>query len=116
MKRVDHGARVRRICLALPGVTEKLSHGAPTFFVNKKTFAMFVDNHHSDGHIAVWAAAPPGVQAELIQHDPGKYFRPPYLGYSGWVGIELTLVDDEELGTRLDDAWRLIAPKKRLVL
>jgi hypothetical protein len=113
MKGDEHLRRVRRICLALTGVTEKLSHGAPAFFANKKTFAMFVDNHHRDGHIAVWVAAAPGEQAELIHASPEKYFMPPYVGYRGWVGVELSEVDDDELGFRLTEAWRLIAPRKR---
>jgi hypothetical protein len=113
MKGENHLGRVRRICLALTGVTEKLSHGAPTYFVNKRTFAMFVDNHHGDGNIAVWVAAAPGDQAELIHTSPEKYFRPPYVGVKGWVGIELSLVDDDELGFHLTEAWRLIATRKR---
>jgi hypothetical protein len=52
----EHLRRLRRICLGMPGATEKLSHGEPTFFVNKKVFAMFSNNHHNDGHIAVWGS------------------------------------------------------------
>ena len=98
MKAGNHIGRVRRICGALPGVSEKLSRGEPTFFVKKKTFAMFANNHHGDGHVAVWIAATPGEQEQLIHADPKKYFRPPYVGVRGWVGIELTQVDDDELG------------------
>lgn len=108
----EHIRRVRRLCSALPLTTEKLSHGEPTFFAGEKVFAMFANNHHNDGHIAVWIPAPPGVQAALVRSEPGKFFRPPYVGFRGWVGVELNAVSDEELGFHLCEAWRLIAPKK----
>jgi hypothetical protein len=104
--------RVRRICAGLPETTEKLSHGEPTFFVRKKVYAMFANNHHNDGHVAVWIPAAPGCQAMLINSWPEKFFRPPYVGVRGWVGIELASVDDEELASHLRDAWSLVAPKK----
>jgi hypothetical protein len=103
--------RVRRICLALPGATEKLSHGEPTFFV-KKVFAMCSNNHHHDGHIAVVIPAAIGIQEMLIKTSPKKFYRPPYVGVSGWVGIELNRVSDKELAFHINEAWRLIAPKK----
>lgn len=107
-----HLKRVRRICVALPETTEKLSHGEPTFFVRKKVFAMFSNNHHNDGRIAVVVPAPPGVQAMLIEAAPEKYYRPPYVGGAGWIGIELGRIKDEELEFHIREAWRLIAPKK----
>jgi hypothetical protein len=79
----EHIRRMRRICEAMPGAWEKLSHGEPTFFVGKKVFAMFANNHHNDGHIAVWIPAPPGLQAMLINSSPKTYFRPPYVGVRG---------------------------------
>jgi hypothetical protein len=109
---VEHIGRVRRLCLALPDTTEKCSHGEPTFFVRKKVYAMFANNHHNDGHIAVWIPVPPGSQATLLKTEPTKFFMPPYVGARGWVGIELEHVDDEELGFYLLEAWRLVAPKK----
>jgi hypothetical protein len=112
----EHLRRVRRICAALPGTTEKLSHGEPTFFVAKKVYAMFANNHHDDGHIAIWIPAPPGLQATLIKTEPKKFFMPPYVGVRGWVGIELKEVDDDELGFHISEAWRLIAPKKVMAL
>lgn len=108
----EHLRRVRRICIALPQTTEKLSHGEPTFFVAKKVYAMFANNHHHDGHVAVWIPAAPGAQATLIRSEPAKFFRPPYVGVKGWVGVKLEAVSDEELGFHLCEAWRLIAPKK----
>ncbi len=105
--------RVRRICGALPGTSERPSHGAPTFFVHNRVYAMFVDNHHDDGHLAVWIAAAPGSQAALAGTWPEKYFRPPYVGVRGWVGIELERIDDDELTAHLCEAWRLIGEKKK---
>jgi hypothetical protein len=107
-----HLRRVRRICAALPEATEKLSHGEPTFFVGKKVFAMFANNHHNDGHIAVWLPAPIGIQEMLIATSPEKFFKPPYVGGRGWIGLELNRVSDEELVFHLRQAWRLIAPKR----
>ena len=104
--------RVRRICLALPEAWEKLSHGEPTFFVGKKVFAMCSINHHNDGHIAVTIPAAIGIQAMLIEASPEKFYKPPYVGGAGWVGIELPSVSDEELALHLSEAWRLIAPPK----
>jgi hypothetical protein len=97
----EHLRRVRRICAAMPGMTEKLSHGEPTSFRCKKVFAMFANNHHNDGYIAVWIPAPPGVQAMLIHNSPETYFRPPYVGMRGWVGIELDAIGDVELASHI---------------
>ncbi len=110
----EHIRRVRRLCTALPQTIEKLSHGEPTFFVGKKVFAMFANNHHNDGHIAVYLPVPPGLQATLLKTEPRKFFMPPYVGVRGWVGVELDFIDDEELGFHLSEAWRLIAPPKIL--
>jgi hypothetical protein len=107
-----HVERVRRICLALPEAWEKLSHGEPTFFVKKKVFAMCSINHHSDGHVAVVLPAPTGVQQALIEASPKKYYRPPYVGGAGWVGVELPRVTDKQLSLHIREAWRLIAPPK----
>ncbi len=107
-----HLRRVQSICHALPETTEKLSHGEPTFFVRKKVFVMFSNNHHNDGHIAVCIPAAIGIQAMLIERDPEKFYRPPYVGGAGWVGVELDRVNDKELEFHINEAWRLIAPKK----
>jgi len=104
--------RVRRICLALPETREKLSHGEPTWFVKKKVFAMFSKNHHHDGHIAVTIPAAIGIQEMLIKKSPKKFYRPPYVGVRGWVGIEVDQVSDKQLTVHLREAWLLIAPKK----
>jgi hypothetical protein len=104
--------RVRKICLALPDTFEKISHGEPTFFVQKKVFAMCSNNHHHDGHIAVCLPAAIGIQEMLIKKDPRKFYRPPYVGVRGWVGVELDRVNDKELAMHIREAWRLIAPDK----
>ena len=106
--------RVRRICLGLPGVWEKISHGEPTWFVGKKVFAMFSNNHHNDGHVAVTIPAAIGIQEMLIKKSPKKFYRPPYVGVRGWVGIEVARISDRELGLHLREAWRLVAPRKLL--
>jgi hypothetical protein len=112
--KLDRGAqlaRVRHICASFPGALEKTSHGAPTFFTPKRVFVMFADKHHGDGHLAVWVPTAPGVQAALIEEAPGIYFRPPYVGVAGWVGVELSRVDDPQLGALIREAFRIVDPK-----
>jgi len=105
--------RVRKICLALPETTERLSHGAPTWFVRgKKTFVMFLDDHHGDGRLALWVAAPPGVQDTLVDEEPDRFFVPPYVGTRGWLGVRLDrAVDWDEIVQIAEDAYRVVAPK-----
>ena len=105
--------RVRKICFGFPETTERLSHGAPTFFVRgKKVFVMFADNHHGDGRIAVWVGASPGLQEQLISSVPETFFKPPYVGVRGWVGIQLDQISDEDLQFYIKGSWFLVAPKK----
>lgn len=92
---------------------EKLSHGEPTFFTPKRVFAMFANNHHDDGHVAVWVPMAPGVQEALIAEAPEIYFRPPYVGPAGWIGVEMSKVDDAQLGSMIREAFNLIAAKER---
>jgi hypothetical protein len=106
--------RVRPICLALPETSERLSHGEPTFFVHKKVFVMFANNHHDDGRIAVWLPVPSGFQADLITSSPTIYFKPPYVGVRGWLGINLDQVDEDDLRFLIHTAWELMAPKRLL--
>jgi len=105
-----HIQRVRRLALSLPDTSEKLSHGEPTFFVRNKSFIMFANNHHNDGHTAIWIPAPPGAQAEMIAEAPEVYFKPPYVGVKGWVGVELSKIDNEDLAQLIRRAWQIIAP------
>ena len=111
LDRGEQAERVRRISLAIPGTVEKVSHGAPTFFTPNRVFAIFSDNHHNDGHVAAWLAAAGGVQAALIEEAPETYFRPPYVGVKGWVGVELAKVDDAQLGALIREAFRVIEGK-----
>lgn len=104
--------RVRRICMALPGASEKLSHGEPTWFAHGRVFAMFANSHHDDGHVAVWLPAPPGLQEQLIESSPRAYFRPPYVGVNGWVGVELSRVSDRRLAAHIEMAHELIAERR----
>ena len=104
--------RVRNICLAFPDATEKISHGEPTFFSKKGVFTMFSNNHHNDGHVAVWVPAPPGLQEELIAEEPKTYYRPPYVGGGGWIGIELDQIGDEALTAHIRQGWNVIAKRK----
>lgn len=108
--------RVRFLCLALPEVTEKLSHGSPTFFV-RKTFLTWVDDHHGDGNVGFWCAAPPGEQAAVLAADLGRFFRPPYVGHRGWIGVRLVMDDGSppdwgEMAELVEDAYRTVAPPK----
>ena len=99
----------------MPGVYEKLSHGAPTFFVEKDkgVFTIFTENHHDDGRVAVWLPAPAGLQSALIEDAPKTYFKPPYVGSSGWIGIELDQIRDDALEIHIREAWQLAARQKK---
>ena len=101
------------MCGSIPGTVEKVSHGEPTFFTPKRVFVMFANNHHNDGRVAVWIPAAPGVQAALIEEAPNVYFRPPYVGVSGWVGVELAGVDDAQLGALIREAFGVVDAKAR---
>jgi uncharacterized protein YdhG (YjbR/CyaY superfamily) len=107
--------RVRRLCGKLPSVAEKLSHGTPTFFVEKDkgVFAMFADNHHQDGHLALWVPVKDGLQQLLIEDAPKTYYKPPYVGSSGWVGIELDQIRDDALLEHVREAWQIVGGKQR---
>ena len=105
--------RVRELCRSLPETSERLSHGQPSFFIReKKTFVMYLDNHHDDGRLALWLAAPDGMQEALVQDAPEHYFRPPYVGHRGWLGVRLDrdLAWDEIAGA-IEDAYLTVAPK-----
>lgn len=81
--------RLRRICLALPDTSEKISHGEPTFWVAGRMFATLDDHHHGADHLAAWLAMPLGAQEALVYADPARYFVPPYVGTRGWVGMRI---------------------------
>jgi hypothetical protein len=113
--------RVRKIALALPEVNERLSHGAPCFFVrDKRPLCYYHDDHRHDGRIALWCPAPPGVQEELVVAEPVRFFRPPMSAtgtFSGWLGVYLDTtggnrVQWAEIAAIVEDAYRLVAPKQ----
>jgi hypothetical protein len=108
--------RIRAACLALPETSERPSHGAPSFFVRGKTcFLMVLDDHHGDGRFAVWCAAEPGTQEALVAGDPERFFRPPYVGHRGWLGVLLHGdVDWDDIAGIAEDAFCTVAPKTLL--
>lgn len=107
-------ARVRALCLALPEVTERSSHGAPSFFVQgKRVFVTVHSDHHGDGRFALWCAAPEGLQEMLVGGDPERFFVPPYYGHRGWLGYRLDRAFEwEELAGLVEDAYLEIAPRR----
>ncbi|MDX6503070.1 MAG: hypothetical protein QOE29_195 [Gaiellaceae bacterium] len=114
MEREEALERVRAVCLGLPEVSERLSHGAPTFFIRgKRSFAMVLTNHHGDGRFAIWCAAPEGMQRSLVEAEPERFFVPPYVGPRGWLGVHLDRGTDwEEIAGILEDAFAEVAPAK----
>lgn len=106
--------RLRKICLALPEANERLSHGEPTWFAGKgKVFAMLDNHHHGADHLSVWLPQPLGAQAALIDADPARFFRPPYVGVNGWVGVVLdTDPDWTMIAAMIRDAYLHIATRK----
>lgn len=115
----DALARLRETCLALPEVVERPSHGAPTWFIQgRKTFAtLWVDGHHDLEFAHLTVAAPAGAQANLIESDPHRFFRPPYVGHRGWVGVRIDPSVDWALVTDLcEDGYRTVAPTRLIRL
>jgi hypothetical protein len=107
--------RVRILCTALPEVIERPSHGEPAWFVRgKKMFVTYADHHHDD-RLAFWCAAPEGAQEALVAADPQRYFRPPYVGGRGWLGVYLDVVpiDWDAIEDIIEDAYRTVAPRSR---
>ena len=88
---------IREICLAIPGTTERSSHGSPAFFGPKQFLALHLDGHRQNQFAHLWFAAPAGVQAELVEREPDRFFVPPYVGARGWVGLRLVDIDRDEL-------------------
>ena len=105
--------QLRVICFAMPEVNERLSHGTPSFFIrDKKVLCSIWDQHHDDDRLALWCAAPPGVQTELVDREPERFFVPKYVGHRGWIGVRLDVdLDWDEIDAILRDAYRLVAPK-----
>ena len=106
-------ARVRAICTAFPGVTEKLSHGAPAVSAGKQFVQLWASGHHDHDFPHLWCAAPPGAQEEHVAAEPGRFFRPPYVGHRGWIGVRLDgRVSWRQIEGVCEDAFRAVAPQK----
>jgi hypothetical protein len=115
----DLAERLREICGALPRVTERPSHGAPTWFADgKKSFVtLWASGHHDDDFPHLWCAAPPGAQASLVAESPDRFFRPPYVGGRGWIGVRLDgQVHWAEIAELCEDAYRAVAPARLIAL
>jgi hypothetical protein len=111
----DVEARVRAICMALPEVTEKLSHGAPAFFAGKQFVMLWPDGHHDHHFPHLWCAAPGGAQEAFVAGASQRFFRPPYVGHRGWLGVRLDgRVNWDEMEAICEDAYRVVAPKRLL--
>jgi predicted DNA-binding protein (MmcQ/YjbR family) len=109
----DVAGAVREVCLWFPQATEVRSHGSPDFRVRGKTFATYVVNHHGDGRLALWLAAPPGAQSRYTEAEPEHYFVPPYVGPRGWLGVHLNRgLDWHTIAQRVREAYQMVAPKK----
>jgi hypothetical protein len=109
--------RLRKLSLALPDAEEVEAWGEPTFRVRNKMFAMFAaaGNHHGDGRPAVWIKATAPNQGLMIQASPDRFFKPPYVGPSGWIGVWLDGEPDwDEIALLLRDGYRMVAPKRLL--
>lgn len=110
-------ARLRAICLAIPGAVEKLSHGEPTWFTGPKgkVFAMFDDHHHGAAHISVYTPASIDLQEALVEAEPERYWVPPYVGSKGWIAIILDTGPNWEVVAKLvrEGFDRVAAPKRR---
>ena len=107
--------RLRTLIAQWPETAEKLSHGAPTWRGGRKTFATLHDGHYDDGKPSVWIKAADGCQEALIEQNPERFFRPKYMGPSGWVGVRLRANSDwGEIEALLLDGYRLVAPKRAL--
>jgi hypothetical protein len=107
--------RLREICLSLPEATERPSHGAPAFFVRGKAAFLqaWPDGHHDHTFPHIWCAAPPGAQEALVAAAPDRFFRPPYVGHRGWIGVRLDGSPDwDEIAGLCEDAWRAVAPAR----
>ena len=107
--------RLRKIIDGFPETSEKISHGAPTWWGGRKTFACHHSGSHDDGQEGVWIKAADGQQETLIDADPKRFYRPKYLGPSGWVGVRITAKTDwTEIAFLLEQGYRLVAPKRAL--
>lgn len=110
--------RVRRIALALPETSERLSHGEPAWFVGgKKVFASWEDHHHGGPIVGLWLAAAPGLQEILVGAEPQRFYRPKYVGVRGWIGVNMDAAQDwDQVADLIRDSYRLVAPRRLAAL
>jgi hypothetical protein len=107
--------RVRKVAQALPGTTEKVSHGEPSFF-RGRMYVTVDDDHHGSGHVAIWCRAETGVQAAFVDASPEHFFVPPYVGTQGWIGVRLDSGLDPAVVARfVEQAWTEAARKPKAV-
>jgi hypothetical protein len=116
-RKADPLPRIRKIIEAWPETREKVSHGAPTWWGGRKTFATVHDSHHGDGRLALWIKSTADEQANLVELDPEIFFVPPYVGPSGWVGVRLDRKASwDMIEDLLLEGYRSVAPKRALKL
>ena len=107
--------RLSAVCLALPEAVCERKGDHASFSIRKKVFAYFLNNHHGDGRLAIWCKAPPGAQADLVEADSSRFFVPPYVGPSGWIGVRLEgKADWDAVASCLQEGYRMTAPKRLL--
>lgn len=115
--------RLRRIVEAWPETDERISHGSPTWWGGKKTFASFHDDHHGDGRVALWVKSDFDTQQDLVEANPEFFFVPPYVGHKGWLGVEVGEIgggpkaglDWDVVAELLEAGYRSVAPKRALL-
>ena len=106
-------SRLTKICLALPEATTCRQGSHAGFFVRKRTFAYFLNDHHGDGIVAVACKVLPGDNAALATSQPGRFYLPAYIAHRGWVALRLDVgeVDWDEVSELVAASYRLVAPK-----
>jgi hypothetical protein len=115
VKATEVESRLRKICLALPEVTERPSHGAPAFFAGRQFAILWTDGHHDHDFTHLWCAAPVGAQQHFVADNPDCFFYPPYVEFRGWLGVRLDgEIDQDELEMLLEDAYRCVASERLL--
>lgn len=110
-------ARVRKVCLALPGAEERVTHGRPGFFC-AKLFAVYGGGvkvrpgEHEAHERSVMVKIDPGELPALDADD--RFWFPAYIGGSGWRGLDVDAPDTDwgEVAELVDASYRLVAPRR----
>ena len=105
--------RLTKICLALPEATRDYNGQHAGFYVRKRTFAYFLNDHHGDGIVAVTCKLLPGDNKALAASNPERFYMPAYVGSRGWVALRLDRgeIDWEEVNELVVGSYRMVAPK-----